>query len=318
MSTRTEVENLKTSGAEKVLAVVLAAFILIGAIWTYDRIGEIAGVDDGYGYSSEYGYSSRSDALQELDPEDRRALTEADQARQRAWNARNSVRAATSMVELSRENWRAELDAGVNVPELRLAYRNALADLQAARDDLAAARAAVDEAEPAAAVARQELRDEIDDAQAITDREEVTVFLLRLLLVSVMLGGGYVAMSRIRKRRSRLLPLALADIGAGALLAVYMAGDYGSGWGLFENVGPLVLSLVGIVLTVIAFIALQRYLARQIPLRRVRRHECPFCGYPARSNVHCEGCGRRLAGPCSSCEQPRRVGTPRCGNCGSP
>jgi hypothetical protein len=78
-----------------------------------------------------------------------------------------------------------------------------------------------------------------------------------------------------------------------------------------------VLSLVGIVLTLLAFVALQRYLAKRIPGRRVRRRECPFCGYPVRDNTHCEGCGRDVLAPCARCDQPRRVGASHCGACGA-
>ncbi len=317
MKSRTEVENLKTSGAEKVLAVVLAVFILIGAVWAYDKIGEIGGAGGGYGYSSGNNYGLRMDARRDLQPEDREALAAERDARFEVSGARRDVKKATGRAVLARENWRAELDAGRQAPAQRAAYREAQRNLESAREDLRAARATLAATVPAARVADQNLQAELDDARASQDRDEVIVFVLRLLLVAGMLGGGYVAMSRIRQRRSRLLPLALADIGAGAVLGLYMAGDYGSGWGLFDNVGPLVISIVGIALTVLAFVLLQRYLARQIPLRRVRKHECPFCGYPARENENCEGCGRRLVGECSTCHEPRRVGTPHCGSCGN-
>jgi hypothetical protein len=83
------------------------------------------------------------------------------------------------------------------------------------------------------------------------------------------------------------------------------------------DVGPLVLSLAGIGLTVAAFVALQRYLATRIPQRRVRRGECPFCGYSVRGGAHCEGCGRQVVGRCPSCSGSRRVGAPHCGVCGA-
>src|SRR4030095_5070500 len=40
MSTRVEVEEIQTTPSERLLAVVLAIFLLIGGIWTYDRIEE--------------------------------------------------------------------------------------------------------------------------------------------------------------------------------------------------------------------------------------------------------------------------------------
>jgi len=320
MSTRTEVENLKTSGAEKVLAVVLAVFILIGAFWAYDKIGEIGGgggtFSDEYGYSGN-GYGARSEALRDLEPQDRQALSTQLQARNALFRAGGGVRKASRSAVLARENWRAELDAGLQAPKQEAAYRKAQRNLEAARDELRSARSALAATAPAAAIAEQNLSAAINDVRSKADRDEVIVFLLRLALVGGMLGGGYVAMSRIRRHRSRLLPLALADIGAAAALGLYMAGDYGESWGLFDDVGPLVISIVGIALTVVAFVLLQRYMAKQIPLRRVRKHECPFCGYPARNNKNCEGCGRRVLGECSTCHEPRRVGTPHCGSCGS-
>jgi len=97
-----------------------------------------------------------------------------------------------------------------------------------------------------------------------------------------------------------------------------MAGDYAGSYLAFDEVGPLAISIAGIALTLAAFVALQRFLAKRIPARRVRRGECSFCGFPLRGTPHCEGCGRAAVAACSSCGQERRVGTARCGNCGKP
>ena len=71
-------------------------------------------------------------------------------------------------------------------------------------------------------------------------------------------------------------------------------------------------------MTLAAFWWLQRYLARRLPYRRVRKRECPFCGYPAGAgSEHCEGCGRQVLASCDACDQPRRVGTLHCGACGA-
>jgi hypothetical protein len=70
-------------------------------------------------------------------------------------------------------------------------------------------------------------------------------------------------------------------------------------------------------MTLLAFVALQRYLARRIPQSRVRKRECPFCGYPVRENQRCEGCGREVVASCAKCGSDRRVGTLHCGACGA-
>ena len=80
--------------------------------------------------------------------------------------------------------------------------------------------------------------------------------------------------------------------------------------------GPVVISIAGVLLTMAAFWTLQHYLQRRIPLRRVRKHECPFCGFPVGGNASCEGCGRGVVGSCSHCGESRRVGVLFCGSCG--
>ena len=303
MSTRTEVENIKTSATEKVLAAVLTIFILIGAIWLYEQIGKIS-EDEGF-------YRAP------VSVEDREALSEAARARGAVWQAEGKLRRAREAVQFTGDTYRTEIDAGLSGENQLAAYRISQQRLADARKSLSRARSEQRLTEPAAEIARENQAASRESSLKDQNRKETWVTILRLALVAVMLGLGYWWLSVVRRRRSRTLPLALAEISAAALLALFMAGDYGSDIGLFEDIGPLAISVIGILLTVLAFVALQRYLARLIPARRVRREECPFCGYPGHGKRHCEGCGRRIVGECATCHEPRRVSTPHCGNCGA-
>jgi len=101
------------------------------------------------------------------------------------------------------------------------------------------------------------------------------------------------------------------------VLVLIFAGDYVGDYISWPRTGPLVLSLVGVAVTLVVFAVLQRYIRRLTPIRRVRRRQCPFCGYPVKDNEHCEGCGRTVVGDCTTCGEPRRVGTRFCGACGA-
>ena len=88
------------------------------------------------------------------------------------------------------------------------------------------------------------------------------------------------------------------------------------------DLGPFVLSAIGVAATIVTFRVLQRYLAARLPGRRVRKGECPFCGFPLRESglqdgPHCAGCGRDVVAPCAACAAPRRVGSSYCGACGA-
>lgn len=138
---------------------------------------------------------------------------------------------------------------------------------------------------------------------------------LRLLLVLGSLAGALQLMLVLRRSRSSWIVVGYAGVGASTVLALVMAGDYLTDLVKPTGLGPLVLSLVGTAFTLAAIAGLQRYMKRRIPARRVRRAECPFCGYPVRG-VHCEGCGRAALAPCARCTQLRRVGARHCAACG--
>jgi hypothetical protein len=302
--------EIETSTAEKVLAFVLAIFIAIGAIWTYEKLDEVA--------KPETSTYLPNQAL--VDRGELAAITRHREANRETAAAQRDRRAATRQLELRREAYRTALDAGEPAAELQVEYEEAQARFAAASRELKSASAAEARTAAPAGAAEAHAEELREDAASERDDEETKhdriVFLLRLTLLIAMLAISYRLLLRLRSRNSRYLPAALALIGATAVLAIAMAGDYTGSFIEFDEVGPLAISIAGIALTLLAFVALQRFLAKRVPARRVRRGECSFCGFPQRGTPHCEGCGRAAIAACSSCGEDRRVGTPRCGHCG--
>lgn len=303
MSTRVDVEEIETTKSEKLLAVVLAIFLLIGGIWAYQKIDDWVAGPPAY---------SRAEVP--LTPQDRAAIDRMQQVQARVGRATAEQVSARQNLELKREAYRTALDAGQPAGRLERDYRLAATRLEGAERELTAARQELARAQPAAQGA---FRRQAQALRERADRHELVAFLVRLGFVLAVVTTGYWLLGRLRNRHSRYLPAGLAFVAFAAILAFVMAADYITDYVDPIDLGPLILSLFGIALTLVAFAALQRYLAKRVPLRRVRRVECPFCGYPVRDNAHCEGCGRQVVAQCSTCHSSRRVGTLRCGTCGS-
>lgn len=300
-TTRVDLEEIEITMTEKLLAIVLVVFLLIGGLWAYSKIDDI-------------GRSGSRAAETYFTSSERTAVARADQARQRLGQAEVAVQQARQDLELAREAYRTALDAGSTAPALEKTYRATQRDFSAAQMDAQTARAEAEAAGPAADAAYRRASNE---ALAASRQSDLVTFLGRLAFVLATLAFGYWLLLRLRRSNSRYLPVAFALVAFAAILSLVMAGDYLTDYIDVEELGPFVLSLAGIALTLAAFWWLQRYLARRIPQRRVRKGECPFCGYPVRSGEHCEGCGRSVIGECTTCHQPRRVGTFHCGSCGT-
>jgi hypothetical protein len=303
MSTRVDVEEIQTTKGEKLLAVVLAVFLLIGGIWVYVKI------DDAVRTTSPPDFSYRGT------PAEQAAVRELRSAEAERSRAQVALASARDNLELKREAYRTALEAHrAEARRLGVAYDSARKRFAQARRDVVEAQADVARARPAADAAQRHIA---QVQSGLVQKRELLAFLLRLAWVIANLLVGYWLLAHLRRRGSRYYPVGIAFVGYAVVLAFVMAADYLTDYFDPLDLGPLVLSLVGIVLTLFAFVALQRYLAKRIPGRRVRRRECPFCGYPVRDNDHCEGCGRDVMAPCARCSEPRRVGAAHCGACGA-
>jgi hypothetical protein len=301
MSTHVDVEEIQTTRSEKLLAVVLAIFLLIGGVWTYQRIDDE--VRDAVGAGQVEPSAQEQVALDRLSDAERQLAA-----------ANEEEAAARQNLELRREAYRTALDAGRTAPALEREYQDAQTRFNRAQRAVANAQEEVEAARPAARRAGERVAAESERRE---DRRALLTFLLRFVLVAGSLGFGYWLMGRLRRRGSRYFVVAAAVIGYAAVLALVLASDYITDYVDPLDLGPFVLSLFGIALTLLAFVALQRYLARRLPARRVRKRECPFCGYPVRGNRRCEGCGRDVVANCNACGADRRVGVLHCGACGA-
>jgi hypothetical protein len=310
MSTRIDTEDIETTRSEKLLAFVLAVFLLIGGLWIYFKLDDIPAKPD---------YNTFADA--DARPADIAAVDRQDRLARVALRARSAERQARDRLEVRREAYRTALDAGRTSAALQLSYDQAqrgYADAQRRTRAAAAARAAqrpqADAAQRRIDVVVEQTQSRREDQRTEHDRK---AFLLRLGYVLGTIALGYWLLARVRRRNPRYLAPALAVVGFAALQAFVMAGDYLYDYVDFTEAGPLTISLAGVAMTFGAFVGLQRYLAKRVPMRRVRKRECPYCSFPVGENERCEGCGRQVFGPCATCNSRRRVGTAHCGACGA-
>ena len=300
MSERFDVEEIQASKTEKFLAAVLTVFCLIGGVWAYqkidDKVAEKVRLDAPVNDADEAAIERRFAAQEQV-----------SRARAREGRARRDL-------VFRREEYRTALDADRPAPTLERRYRQAQGELAAAERDVRSAQATLERVTPAANEAERRRSAEFERRQ---DRRELYTFLFRLLLVAPLVAAAFLLVITLHRRRSRYVPLGLGFAAFTAILAWVLAGDYVTDYIDPLDLGVLLLSLFGSAWTVFAFFLLQRYLGRRLPLRRVRRGQCPFCGYPVRGNQACEGCGRDVFAACARCAAPRRVGAPRCGACGA-
>lgn len=309
MSTRVEADEIHITRSEKTLGLVLAVFMLIGGLWLYFQPLDREGAFD------------RFAAPVQRTGSEAEAITRLERAQGALRRARRAQSESRRNLEIRREAYRTDLDAGRTASGAEAAFRRAEQAFEVAERRTRRTAAAADRASPDAARARSriEARQREADRTLEDERDERArdTFLLRLVWVLAAMAAGFVLQARLRERRSRYLTVGLAFVGFATAQALVMAVDYSTDYIDVGEIGPAVLSAAGIGMSLAAMVMLQRYLAKQLPARRVKKRECPVCAYPVAENRYCEGCGRQVLSECSTCGRERRVGTRRCGSCGA-
>jgi len=201
MSVRADVEEIETTKAEKLLAVVLTVFLLVGGIWLYTRI------DDWTHTTSTYA----------LTPAEQSAVSAAAHARSQLSAASVNSSQARQDLELKREAYRTALEAHQPTERLRVQYVAAQAELKAAQARQAAAQQEVQRLEPAAERAQAAAARRADRSGR---HDDLWAALLRLAFVLAWIGAGLALLVRLHRRRSRYEPTTYALVAAGAVLAL--------------------------------------------------------------------------------------------------
>jgi hypothetical protein len=301
MTTRVDIEEIEATKSEKFLAVILAAFLLIGSIWFYVNADDwIPGGDD-------WNYTAA----------EQKVVDRQNEAFERSERADEQLERERSELSLAKNRLDIALAKGGDTSKAEATYAAAEGEFESASARADEAQRAVREAE--SALARI---DKAHQAKSEESPHEWIVAGVRLGFIVVLFVGSLRIVSTLRRRQSRFMPLGFASVGTGVITALVFATDYITDYIDPLDLGPIVLSAVGAAATIASFVALQRWLARRIPGRRVRNGECPFCGHPVRhggaaSGSHCEGCGRDVIAPCASCSESRRVGSSFCAHCGA-
>jgi hypothetical protein len=241
------------------------------------------------------------------------ALQRLEDARAHLAAASPGRAAARDNLELRREAYRTVLDAGRSGPVLERVYEQAGAQFRRAQSEAATARRAVG-AVPAAGRADDRLAAERERRQ---DRRELITFLLRFAAIAASLGFGYWLLARLRRDGSRYFPVAVAVVAYAAIFALVLAADYITDYVDPLDLGPLVLSLFGIAVTLLAF-AVSRALPRPLDPAQPRAEagvhllRLPGPQKPALRGLRQRGSRERAA-----CGADRRVGVLHCGACGA-
>ncbi|MFL6088893.1 MAG: zinc ribbon domain-containing protein [Aeromicrobium sp.] len=293
-----DIEDVQSTRSEKFLAIILTSFLLMGSVWIYVKADVwVPG-----------GMNSAPSVAQQ------HAMDRSAEARQAAEKAAGARETAASDLDLAKNDFDIAAAKGGSTDAAERRYR-------AAADRFAQAEhRAADAADRASdAQAQMEAYDHARQRQSHA-RHDWMVAGVRLAFIVTWLLASLRIVRRLRERSSRFQPLGFAAVATGVITAVVYATDYITDFIDPLELGPIVLSGIGTLATMGAFVGLQEWLERRLPGKRVRNGECPYCAHPIRGGAdagpYCEGCGNQVIEPCGACGTPRRVGSPHCPACG--
>ncbi|RJQ06306.1 MAG: zinc ribbon domain-containing protein [Bacillota bacterium] len=308
-----ETEEIESSRVERLLAVGLVAFLLVGGFWVLDRLGSIPQRPD-------YAAIAEAQGLTRVEPAFREAEADYLRAQAAVAQAGEAMERARSDYEYRREELRVAIELGVESPALTQAYESARAVFEAAKVSHELAEATLASLEGRLAGPRtfyEEASRRVGEAyKRAEDRYQLSLFALRFAYALPLFAASVWVWFHLRRRRRPHI-IATAFMGFAGIQALALVGQYG--WYLLRDIGPIALSVTGSAVCVAGLVALRRWAAaaRRPALSRLRRSACPSCGFPlSLGGTHCAGCGRVLMQTCPGCGGENVAESPHCGHCG--
>lgn len=315
MSSHEDVEHVEFTRMEKILALALVVFLLIGGWWVLGALGRLVPRPDWSAIESRHDVDRLQNEMSALE--------------QQLWSARQMVSErkieldrARLEYEFRREEYRTYLGTGVDDPDLLAAYELARDRMESARQLVQAGESVLEAREEAAAAARHayhRVREQVSQehwrAQALY---ELRLFLLRLAYALPLLLLSLVAWQRFRTRKTGHLIILTSIAAFAALQLLILMGQYA--WTVFREAAQLAISIGGSAIAIGGLIALRRMLGN--PERRALAHlrngQCPGCGFPLGDGEYCHSCGRCVLSECQSCGLSGLIHASYCSHCGSP
>ncbi|MDP3487405.1 MAG: zinc ribbon domain-containing protein, partial [Bacillota bacterium] len=308
-----ETSQIETSRAERVLAIAMVIFLLIGGAWVFRQIQLIPARPD---YSAiEARYISP-----ELRQEHGLAQTASWEAHSYRQKIQEELRKATLEHEFRREEYRVMLDKGIKDPVREAAYLGSLAAFERRQTDLELALEVEQRALENLALKQAPMnvayeRISIEHNQLNT-AFEWKLFMIRIAYAVPVFLLALLAFTHMRRRGSNYLIFGTALIGFASFQLIFLFGLYS--WHLLRDVAQIAISLMGTALSIGGIIVIRRHLVdpTRVSKSRMRKGLCPGCGTPAGEHSYCGSCGEQLQKQCTHCHDNRPVGAEYCPHCG--
>jgi hypothetical protein len=309
-----ELDEIESSRGEKLLAIGLVVFLLIGGFWILDRLGSLPGRPNYEALAAAQGLPQAEAAFRQVEADYRQGFENSEAARLEMDRARAAY-------EYKREEYRVALARGLEAPALASSHEAARIAFEKAslRFEVAdAAREALEGRLVGPTKAYEAAFERVNAAVArAEDRYQFMVFVLRFGYALPVFGLSVWIWLRLRRKQARFLILATSFMGFAGVQAIGLVGQYG--WYLLRDVGPIAVSVAGSTVCVAGLVALRRFTGNllRVTAHRLRRGQCPYCAFPAEVGAaHCPGCGRSLLGACVLCGRSNRRESSFCGGCG--
>jgi len=307
-----EDEKIETTRGEKILALAMVIFLLIGGI---NVLNELKGIPDRPQmdtYYEEYG-------IFKLEAEEDNIAAELKTASKALENANAEFSRAKENYLFKREEYRVILDKGEKDEVKKREHEEARERYEKSQVRLDAAQAVCDEIK----VRLEQKREEVSNARKLASDEykrdyqiyRLKVLGIRLAFVLPLLAVAIVMFLKAKKTRSKYIIHANAFMAFASLLLMYMIIE--NVWKVVHIIGISVLGAVACGVS-LAYLKKQFFSFERISMSRLKENKCPWCGFPIRYEMpYCQNCGKKLAEKCPECGKMRPILARFCPNCGN-